>query len=361
MTALFGFLLIMAGGLASGVFYLPLKYVKSWSWESGWMIYSIIALLIGPWVLAMVTIPGLFGIIGQSPASNILWPIIFGFGWGIGGLTWGLSIRYLGIGLGNALPLGLTSALSTLIGPFVPILISPALRPNGLSAAIQDKADVIFAGTPGSLTLLSIAVSLIGIGICGWAASRKDKEQSDTAREGANKEFNLKKGLLVALVAGVMSACFAFGEWAGSEMTALTAKLNPGTIWQYNPVYAVLLIGGFTFNFSYTVIKSVRNKSFTDFRSAEIPVRRNLILAATAGTVWFAQFVFKGMGTTKIPEEMSFITWSLLFTFVIIFSNIVGLMTKEWKGVSGKTVGILATGLLVLIGSVVMVGIASRM
>lgn len=358
MSIVFGITLIMLGGMASGSFYLPLKYVKNWSWESGWIIYGFFALLIGPWILALITIPNLFTIIGQAPASNIWWPILFGFGWGIGGLTWGLSIRYLGIGLGNALPLGLTSALSTLIGPFVPVMIDPAQRPDGFGAAFAAKASSIFSGTSGALVLTSVAVSLLGIAVCGWAATLKDKEQK-AGKDNATRDFDLRKGLLVALVAGVMSACFAFGEYAGSAMTAITASLNPGTIWQYNPVYAVLLIGGFTFNIGYCIYLGIKNKSLKDFAARQLPLAKNYTFAAMAGVIWFAQFVFKGMGTTKIPASMSFITWSLLFTLVIVFSNIVGLVAGEWKGVSRRTVWVLIGGLAILVSSVVLVGIAS--
>jgi len=361
MLIFLGGFLVMLGGLSSGAFYLPLKYVKNWQWETGWMIYSIFALLIGPWILAMITIPGLFNIIGEAPSSNIYWPIIFGFGWGIGGLTWGLSIRYLGIGLGNAFPLGLTSAMSTVIGPFVPIFLDPTKRPNGLGDAFNAQAETMFSGTSGTLLILSIVISLTGIGICGWAAASKDKELSEENKKEGNNEFDLKKGLLVAIVAGLMSACFAFGEYMGGDMAGLTAKANPGTIWKFNGVYAVLLIGGFSFNFFYTVILSFKNKSFKDFRAKDTKVRRNFSLAAAAGIAWFLQFVFKGMGTTKIPEKYSFITWSLLFTFVIVFSNIIGLITKEWKGVSKKTLTILFSGLTLLIVSVVLVAIASKL
>jgi len=358
MNVTTGLLLIAFGGLASGIFYLPLKYVKNWSWEAGWSIYSVFALLLGPWILAMITVPGLFGIIGDSPTSNIVWPIVFGFGWGIGGLTWGLSIRYLGIGLGNALPLGLTSALSTIIGPLVPILINAELRSNGIGVAISEKMSGMFAGDQGTFTLLSILISLAGIGVCGWAASRKDTEQrnNETAK---NEGFDFKKGLLVALVAGVMSACFAFGEYAGTAMSALTAERNPGTIWQYNAVYAVLLIGGFTFNFAYCMYLLSKNKTFSNFTPKISTLKINLFFAALAGIIWFTQFVFKGMGTTKIPENLSFITWSLLFTFVIVFSNIVGLISNEWKGVSRKTMLVLISGLSILILSAALSGYGS--
>jgi len=354
-----GFLFIAIGGLASASFYLPLKYVKKWSWESGWAIYSVVALLIGPWILAMLTIPNLFGIISEVSSASIFWPVLFGVGWGIGGLTWGLSIRFLGIGLGNAFPLGLTSAFSTIIGPFVPILIDPAKRPEGMGSAISVKAHEIFSGTSGSLTLLAVAISLVGIGFCGYAASLKDKDKKSEGNAESGKDFNLKKGMIVAVIAGVMSACFAFGEYAGNEMTSLTASQNPGSIWSYNPVYAVLLIGGFLFNFSYSIYLNFKNKTLKDYSSKESPVMRNFILAGVAGLVWFSQFVFKGIGTTKIPENVSFITWGLLFTFVIVFSNVIGIIGKEWKGVKSKTMMVLLTGMGLLIGSAILSGIAS--
>ncbi len=367
MIVAYGIILIMFGGLASGAFYLPLKFVKNWAWESGWSIYSFFALLIGPWVLAMATIPDLFSIIGSAEASSIYWPIIFGVGWGIGGLTWGLSIRYLGIGLGNALPLGLTSALSTVISPLVPIFLWAEHRPDGLGNAITTQMGKMFEGQPGALILGSIIMSLAGIAICGWAASRKDKELKDDA-ELEKQEFDLKKGLVVALVAGVMSACFAFGEKAGESIARSvdaivmsTEALEAGKtyLWRYNPVYAVLLIGGFSFNIIYCIYLGFKNNSFKDFTAKSVKLTRNYAFAALAGIVWFAQFVFKGMGTTKIPEDLSFITWTLLFTFVIVFSNLIGIMTKEWKGVSRKTMIVLISGLLVLILSVAMVGAAS--
>lgn len=341
MTAIIGIILIMFGGLASGAFYLPLKYVKNWKWETGWIMQGIAAWIVGPWLMAIITLPHLGSIISESPASNIYWPIIFGFGWGIGGLTWGLSIRYLGIGLGNALPLGLTSALSTII---------PKIA-DGTFMNLFDSAS-------GRLTLLSIVVSLAGIGVCGWAASLKDKDISKGESKGS--DFDLKKGLMVALVAGVMSACFAFGEAAGKDMAAIAEKYNPGTIWRYNAVYAILLIGGFVFNMVYCLILSFKNKSFSDYSDKKSPLRNNYIFALMAGFIWFAQFVFKGIGTTQVPSDISFITWSILFSCVIVFSNIIGMITGEWKGVSRRTVSVLMLGLVTLIISVVMVGFAAK-
>jgi L-rhamnose-H+ transport protein len=357
MTAIVGVILIMFGGLASGAFYLPLKYVKNWSWETGWLIQGLSAWVLAPWIIALITVPSLFSIIGQSPSNSIWFPILFGFGWGIGGLTWGLSIRYLGIGLGNALPLGLTSALSTIISPLVPILTGQTSTPNGLGFAVSNRLAEMFAGTQGKLILASIILSLLGMGLTGWAASLKEK---DLNKGNGTKDFNLKKGLLVALVAGVMSACFSFGESSGKAMADITASINPGTIWKYNGVYAVLLIGGFGFNFIYCILLSFRNKSFSDYMRKDSPLTRNYLFAALAGLIWFLQFVFKGMGTTQIPAELGFIAWTILFSCVLVFSNLIGIIAKEWQGVTKKTIATLVAGILVLILAVALVGIASK-
>jgi len=337
---LIGILLIAVGSFASAVYYVPLKKLTNWSWETGWIVQGLFAWILGPWIVAMITVPHLFEIIGQSPANSIYMPILFGLGWGIGGLTWGLSIRYLGIGLGNSLPLGITLAFSTLIPPFM----------DGTAA---EK----FSARPGIITIIGVVIALLGIALAGWAASMKDKEL--TSDKNSKEGFDFKKGLLVALIAGVMSACFAFGEKSGDAMTAIAKQFNPGSIWVYNPVYAVLLIGGFVFNMAYCFYLSFKNKSFGDYRKANTPLTSYYVFAAIAGLLWFSQFVFKGMGTNKMSADMSYVTWCLLFSLVIVFSNIIGIFTGEWKGVSKRTIYTLTTGLVVLIGSVIIIGFAN--
>jgi L-rhamnose-H+ transport protein len=357
MTAIIAVILIMLGGLASGSFYLPLKYVRKWSWESGWIVQGFSAWILAPWVIALLTVPSLFSIIEQSPSDSIYLPILFGFGWGIGGLAWGLSIRYLGIGLGNALPLGLTSALSTVISPLVPILTRQTEVSGSTGEALNEQLGVMFLGPGGTLIIVSIILSLTGIGVCGWAASLKER---DVSAASSKSDFNLKKGLLVALIAGVMSAFFSFGESSGRAMAEITGSMNQGTIWKYNGVYAVLLIGGFSANAIYVIFLAIKNKSYKDFTAVSVPLLKNYMFSLLSGVLWYAQFVFKGIGTTKIPASIDFIAWTVLFSSVIVFSNIIGLIIGEWKGVSLKARMILVTGLLFLVGSVVMVGIASR-
>jgi L-rhamnose-H+ transport protein len=334
-----GIMLIAVGSFASAIYYLPLKKLTGWSWETGWIVQGLFAWIIGPWVIAMLTVPHLCEIIGQSPAHSIYVPILFGLGWGIGGLTWGLSIRYLGIGLGNSLPLGITLALSTLIPPFM-----------------DGKGGELFSTRTGLFTILGVITALVGIAFCGWAASMKDKElKSD---KDATAGFDFKKGIIVALIAGIMSACFAFGEKGGQAMIDIAKQYNPGSIWVNNPVYAIILIGGFVFNMVYCLWLSVKNKSFSDYTKANTPLTSYYIFAAIAGLLWFSQFVFKGMGTNNMSEDMSYVTWCLLFSLVIVFSNVIGIFTGEWKGVSKRAIYTLASGLVVLIVSVLIIGFA---
>lgn len=336
----FGLFLIAIGALASGSFYLPLKYVRNWKWETGWIIQGLFAWVLVPWIVTLVTVPNLGHILTGVPAKSIFLPILFGAGWGIGGLTWGLSNRYLGIGLGTALPLGFTAALSTLLTP-----------------AFQGKFGAFVASDKFSLVLAGVIIALVGIAIAGYAGQRKEKELQANA-DGQLPEKNFRKGLSVALIAGIMSACFAFGEASGKALVDLAESFNPGSLWNYNPVYAVLLIGGFLFNFVYCMILSLQNNSFGDYTSRQAPLRWNYFFAALAGTVWFTQFIFKGMGTTRLGEFAT-VSWGVFFSLVVVFSNLVGLITGEWKGVSRKTIGILFAGLAVLIFAAILIGMGS--
>jgi L-rhamnose-H+ transport protein len=338
MNSFYGIALIAIGSFASAVYYWPLKKLTNWSWETGWLVQGVFAWIIGPWLIAMVTVPHLFEIIGSSPRHSIYMPVLFGLGWGIGGLTWGLSIRYLGIGLGNSLPLGITLALSTLIPPFM-----------------DGTASDVFIHRQGIITIAGVVIALIGIAICGWAATLKDHEIS-VSKNSEAEGFDSRKGFAVALVAGIMSACFAFGEKSGQSMVEIAKQMNPGSIWVYNPVYAIILIGGFIANAVYCVSMIVRRKSFIDFRKPS--TGKYYWLAGLAGVLWFSQFVFKGMGTSKMNADMRYITWCLLFSLVIIFSNLIGIIIGEWKGVLKKTILVLSAGLLVMLLSVLVIGFA---
>lgn len=326
------------GGFAAGSFYLPIKKITKWSWESGWLLNGLFAWLIIPWVVSLVTVPQTLNILTLASTETLLWTYFFGVLWGIGGLTFGMTMRYLGISLGMALALGLTAAFGTLIPPLY-----------------QGQFNTLITSTSGRVVLFGVLLSLIGIAICGRAGVLKDSELSEVQKQQGVSEFNLKKGIVVAIFAGVMSACFAFGIAAGAPIAELAVTQNAPSLWQNGPVFIVILAGGLTTNLIWCVYLNLKNSSYQDYTNKKTPLKRNYIFAALAGTTWYCQFMFYGMGTTKMSEH-DFASWTLHMVFIIFFSTLWGILTREWRGVSLKTWKALVLGLLLLLASTVVIG-----
>lgn len=336
-----GILLIAIGGLGAASFYVPFKKVKQWSWESYWIVQGLAAWLIAPWVFALLTVPAgsLGDILSEAPTSAKWLTIMFGALWGVGGLTFGLSIRYMGIALGQSLVLGLTAALGTLIPAMV-------------------AGENLFASRAGILTVIGVAVALAGISIIGYAGALKNKNLTEEQRKEAVKDFALKKGVMIALLSGVMSACFAYGFAAGLPIEEVAAKYGTNKLFVSNPTLIFILLGGFVTNFIYCVYLNIKNGTYKDYTSVSGAVLLNNIgFTFLAGLLWFLQFHFYGMGKSLLPENMEIFAWSILMALNIVISNIWGLFLKEWKGVSKKTLIILFAGIFILILSVFVVNI----
>ncbi|PWG79046.1 L-rhamnose/proton symporter RhaT [Pararcticibacter amylolyticus] len=352
MQAIFGVIFHFIGGFASGSFYIPYKKVKGWAWESYWIVGGIFSWLIVPPLAAFITIPGFWDII-RGTNGHILWlTYFFGVLWGIGGLTYGLGVRYLGVSLGSSIILGLCSVFGSLI---------PSIYYDLYPQAGKDSFSMLISNQWGQWVLAGVLVCIIGIIICGKAGTMKEKELSAGAKGEGNKEYNAKLGLTVAIISGVLSACFNFGLEAGKSM-AETANIlwkaaNPGQgefLFQNNVTYVVLLWGGLTTNFIWCMLLNAKNKTFSDYTNTNTPILRNIIFSALAGTTWFLQFFFYGMGESRLGNGPS--SWILHMAFIILIANIWGLVLKEWKAVSRKTYGTVIAGILVLILSVLIVG-----
>ncbi len=343
MNSFLGIFFHAIGGFAAGSFYLPIKKIKNWSWESGWLVNGIFAWLIIPWLVSLLTVPETVNILSKAEFSTLFWTFFFGVLWGIGGLAFGMTMRYLGMSLGMALALGLTAAFGTLIPPIY-----------------EGKFNILLETTSGLVVLTGIGVCLIGIVICGKAGILKDKQLSDEEKRQGVKEFNIKKGIVVAVFAGVLSACFAFGIAAGAPISDLAIQNNAPVLWQNGPVFIVILAGGFTSNFIWCAYLNIKKKTYKDYCSEKMPLKRNYFFAAIAGTTWYCQFMFYGMGSTQMSEH-DFASWTLHMAFIIIFSTMWGLITKEWKGVSKKVILTLTLGLLILMASTVIIGIGNQL
>lgn len=339
MDPVSGILLIALGSIGAASFYVPFKKVRSWAWESYWLSQGVAAWLIAPWLFALIFVPSgeLIPIIKEAPVPAKLWASFFGFLWGFGGLTFGLSLRYLGVALGQSIALGLCAAFGTLIPPVI-------------------AGDSLLTTRGGILTLVGVAITVAGIIIIGYAGSLKGKDMSEEEKKAAVREFALKKGILIAIFSGIMSACFNFGYEFGKpiEDAALAHGTNP--LYQKNPTLIFILLGGFITNFLYCVFLNIKNKSYKDYFT--VPgntLVNNLIFTFLAGFLWFLQFHFFGMGSSKLPESMAVFGWSILMALNIAIANIWGIVLKEWKGASSKTIVILVSGIVVLILSTFVV------
>lgn len=339
MSPFLGVFLHAIGGFAAGSFYIPFKGVRKWAWESYWLVGGVFSWLIAPWVVAWLTCPAPVAVLKAAPASSIFWSYFFGLLWGIGGLTFGLSMRYLGMSLGYALALGFCAAFGTIIPPIF----------NGEIVKLLSSAS-------GLVTLFGVLVCLGGIAVCGLAGILKERDLSPEQKQAAIREFNFMKGVWVAVFAGIMSACMAFAIQAGKPIAALAVEHGSAELWQNTPVFIVILAGGFTTNFIWCLILNIRNRTAGDYvnsKGASLPL--NYILSAMAGVTWYLQFMFYGMGTTQMGRY-DFSSWTIHMAFIIVFSNMWALLFREWRGTSNKTQRVVLAGIAILILSTLVVG-----
>ncbi len=374
---LLGVLFHWLGGLASASFYVPYRSVKGWAWETYWLVGGFFSWIIAPWLLALLMTRDPMQVFHEAPAQNLFWAYLFGILWGIGGLTFGLTMRYLGIGLGMAVALGYTAAFGT--------LVPPIFRGVFRSEVLGTRS--------GLLVLLGVFVCLVGIGLAGAAGISKERELSPEQKRQSIKEFNLKKGLLLGTFSGIMSSCFAFGLAAGDPIKAITLTHGTPTLWQGLPVLVIVLAGGFTTNFIWCVILNVRNRTGYQYFTANLrpaahrsdrpilesptdapaeemaqqaafasgatpsraPMLANYLFSALAGTTWYMQFFFYTMGETQMGR-FKFSSWTLHMASIIIFSTLWGIALHEWRGAGARTRWLVAATLIVLVGSTVIVG-----
>ena len=327
MEILFGLLIIAVGAFCQSSSYVPIRMIRSWSWETFWLVQGLFAWLIFPFAGAMLAVPSdgsLVALYASFPRETIL-TVVFGMLWGVGGLTFGLSMRYLGVALGQSIALGTCAGLGTILTP-------------------------VFLGRPGDLTasvICGVVATLIGISIIGVAGHLKSKGLSDEEKKEAVKDFNFPKGILVALSAGFMSACFNIGLGCGEPLNFADATAD---IFKTLPATFLVTFGGFLTNAAYCLYQNARNKTFGDYANGKVWAG-NLLFCALAGLLWYSQFfgLSLGKGFLTSSESLMTFSWCILMALNVTFSNVWGIILKEWKGCSRKTVAVLLTGIAVLI------------
>ncbi len=344
MGSILGLFFHSLGGFASGSFYIPYRKIQVWSWESAWIVGGVVSWIIVPFIAAYLTIPGFMDIITTMDTNTLLWTFTFGVLWGIGGLTFGLAMRYLGMSLGMSIALSLCSIFGALVPPIY----------REIAGVSGDTISGIVGSTGGRWVLFGILVCVFGIYLCGKAGMMKENELSDAQKKESIKEFSLMKGLVVATISGLLSACFNFGIEAGKLMANEAVVRGCDPLFQNNVIFVVVLWGGFATNFIWCMYLNFTNKSFGDYLNKKAPLRMNYAFAAVAGTTWFLQFFFYGMGESKLGNGAS--SWILHMATIIMTSNFWGLYFKEWNGVSKSTMRTVIAGILVILISVLIVG-----
>lgn len=364
-----GVLFHWAGGLASGSFYVPFRGVRRWSWETAWLTGGVFSWLIAPWFFGLVLTKDLLAVLGEAFSGHgtaVFWTWFFGALWGLGGLTFGMTMRYLGMSLGMAVALGYCSTFGTLVPPlfkgeFTAKLITPL---------------------SGNWVLAGIGVCILGILVAGLAGIMKERSMSEEEKRKTVKEFNFWKGLGIATFSGIMSACFAFGLAAGAPIIELTKAHGTDSHWSGLPVLVVLLAGGLTTNAIWCIALNLRNRSGGEYLSrttrtattggflnehgsggasdvipagSPVPLARNYFFSALAGVTWYFQFFFYTIGESMMGDY-TFTSWTLHMASIIIFSSLWGIGLGEWKGATPKSFRLLLVALAILVLSTIVIG-----
>jgi L-rhamnose-H+ transport protein len=346
---LIGVLYHAIGGLAAASFYLPYRRVRGWSWESYWITGGAFSWILAPIVAALILVPDTFGTLRAAARPAIFHAWLLGALWGFGGLTFGLSMRYLGIALGYAVALGFCAAFGTLV---------PPLWDGSLGALVETTA--------GRWTLFGVAVSLFGIACSGAAGLGKERDLTDEKKRETVKEFALGKGIAIAAVCGLLSACMSFAFRAGSGIVETARARGTDSLWAALPLLVVVLLGGFTTNCIWCLFLNARKRTFGEYAGhaadgTRAPVAKNLFFCALAGIAWYLQFFFYSMGESRMGAELKFSSWTLHMATIIIFSTGWGILLHEWRGVSTRTKLWVSAGLGVLILSTVIVGFGNHL
>ncbi len=341
MNTLLGLIIIAIGSFGQSSSYVPINKVKNWSWENFWLTQGVFAWLVFPFLGALLAVPTGGSLIDLWGAGGALGSIIYGVLWGIGGLTFGLSMRYLGVALGQSIALGTCSAFGTLF---------PALF----------AGDNLLEGE-GLMLLIGVCVTLAGIAIIGYAGSLRSKNMTDEEKKAAVKDFALTKGLAVALLAGVMSACFALGLASGAPIKEMALASGVDPLFAGLPIVFLVTMGGFFTNAAYCIQQNIKNKTGKEYLSITgKQFANNVLFCALAGVLWYSQFFGLEMGKSFLvdnPLLLAF-SWSILMSLNVTFSNVWGIILKEWKGVGMSTITVLVLGLFVLISSIILVAMS---
>jgi len=328
-----GMTLVSIAGIFSGIFAIPFKNNKNWSWENNWLLWSIVSLIIMPWIVSLITIPDLFAIYSQLPNTVIL-VFIFGVIWGVGAILWGLGIEYLGV----ALSIPIMSGLNNSVGTLMPIII-------------RDSSELL---TPqGIKIMVGVLILLIGIIICSRAGSLKEKLLNNNESGIKSKKFII--GLIICLLAGIIGPMINFGFIYGEPLKEKAIEFGATQTLSSNAIWSIVLSGGFIINIVYCIYLFKRNKSTSNYKKGNT---KYWILASLSGVLWYLSIMFYGMGGSNLGISGASVGWATMQSLAIIAANIAGILSGEWKGAHKKHFRIMFTGMTFLVLGILIIAFA---
>jgi L-rhamnose-H+ transport protein len=332
-----GFTLVLLAGLFQGSFMVPMKLVRTWKWENAWLIFASSAYLVLPWLIAFVTVPRLISVLQEVESGTVLQTLLWGLGWGLGALMFGLGVDYLGLALGFAVILGLTSAIGTL----VPLLV---LSPETLTAS------------GGVWLLLGTGIVILGIAVCSWAGSLKERDLAGGGRSvTGNEPRSYALGLLFCILSGVLSPFGNLGFAFGSDITEVALRFGTPESYAANPLWAIITFPLFLCNAGFALYLLSKHNSFSRYRSSP-PLY--LLYGVAMGALWIAGMAFYGSGANRLGPIGASIGWAVLMSSMVVVANLWGLATGEWKGVGGKPRMVMLSGVLLLIVAIFVIGLS---
>jgi L-rhamnose-H+ transport protein len=344
-SILAGLLLISAGAFSSGSFAIPFGKIKGWNWESYWLIYSFGAYLLFPLTACMIFAPDFLNIYKGVSSGLLLKVFLLGAVYGIGNLSFGLSLRYLGISLGYALSLGLMLAIGTLVPP-----------------VLDGRLKVMIESSGGGILIIGVVIACCGIFLSGWAGILKDRKVSDSDKQGSVTEFHFIKGLFAALLVGVTGSAMSLGFEQGQPLAVLGEKSGVDPLFSTMPVMLLLLCGTLVTTLIWCIYLGIRKNSLKEYvrNGSSTTLALNYLLAFSAGFLWFSQFILYGMGKSKMGP-FTFTSWGILMGLTIVFATIWGLYRKEWEGAPLKVYMLLGISLIVIIASSYIISISGSL
>lgn len=342
LSILIGILLIALGAFSSGSFAVPFGKIKGWSWETYWMVFSLGAYIIFPLIACLVFAPGFVQIIKATPSGTLLTVFLLGALYGVGNLSFGLALRYLGLSLGYALSLGLMLGIGTLIPP-----------------AIDGRLQVMMQGKGGTMLIMGIVVACIGIAISAWSGILKDKTVSDAKKQESIGEFNLIKGVMAAVLVGFTGSAMSLGFEQGNPISEIAASQGVDPLFTMMPMMIVLFSGTFLTTIVWCIYLGTKNDSLKNYLQASSSkiLTWNYLFGFLAGLLWFSQFIVYGMGKSKMGP-FTFTSWGILMALTIVCATVWGILRKEWKGAPAKVWVLMVLSLLIIIASSWLIGIS---